>query len=107
MLSLFLWFVLVRLCGCNSVVEILWWCGCVFVVVWRFCGCVFVAVFFDFFCDCVFGVIVFSLFFFFVIVVLGWCGYVFVVVFLRFVGGVVVFCGGVMVSLWLCFLWLC
>ena len=25
------------------------------------------------------------------------------VVFLRFVGGVVVFCGGVMVSLWLCF----
>ena len=40
---------------------------------------------------------------FFVIVFLGGCGCVFVVVFLRFVGGVVVFCGGVVVSLWLCF----
>ena len=30
---------------------------------------------------------------------LGWCGCIFVVVFLRFVGGVVVICRGVVVSL--------
>ena len=55
------------------------YCGCVFVVAWLcFCGCVF-----DFFYDCVF--------------VGG------VVAFLRFVGGAVVFGGGVVMSLWLCF----